>query len=66
MSPKNSLNKEDVKQWLHNTLVFLAPALAVLIASTVRIIPPDWKYGTITLYVLNVLTDLLRKYTKGA
>lgn len=64
-SPKNSLNTQDLKQWAHNALVFLAPALLVLIASTVQIIPADWKYGTITLYLLNILTDLLRKYSKG-
>jgi|CXWL01.1.fsa_nt_gi hypothetical protein len=62
VSPKFVLVSEDLKKWLGNALVFAAPALLVLIASIVQIVPADFKYGVFVLYVLNLLTDLLRKY----
>ncbi len=65
VSPRFTLLKTDIKAWLKNTLVFLAPALLVLIASAIKELPADAKYGVVVLYVLNVLMDILRKFVDG-
>ena len=64
-STRFTLNQEDVKKWLTNALVFLAPALFVLFASVADAIPADAKYGVFVLYVINVLVDLLKKFVAG-
>lgn len=71
-SQKYALNKEDVKKWLTNTLVFLGPALIAFLgalAIAVRDNAPkegNWATGAIiALYLINVLTDLLKKFLAG-
>lgn len=64
-SLKFHLSVEDVKKVAKNALVFGGPALLVLLASVVQAVPADWKYATVTLYVLNVLLDLLKKFLAG-
>lgn len=57
-----TFNSADWQKWGYNALLFLAPALLVLLASVVDVIPSDWKYGAVALYVLNLVTDWLRKW----
>lgn len=59
------LSSADVKQWGHNALVFAGPALLVLLASVGQVVPTEWKYGAFVLYLLNVATDLLKKFLAG-
>jgi hypothetical protein len=65
MSKKFSLNGVDLKKVLKNALVFLAPALIVLAASFQNIVPKDASWAVIALFVLNVVTDTLRKFVSG-
>ena len=60
-----TLNRQDVEKWAKNALIFAAPALLVLIASTIDAIPKDWQYGAVALYLLNLAADILRKYIGG-
>lgn len=61
-SPRFSMYRQDWERWGENALVFLGPALLVLLASFVQAVPNDWKYGAVALYVLNAVTDWLRKW----
>lgn len=61
-SGPGELSKQDWKAAAKQALIFLGPALLVLLASTVEIVPVDWKYGALVLFLLNRITDLLRRY----
>lgn len=61
-SPAYSLRKEDVQKWLWNAFIFAIPALLVLLASLKDVIPVDASWGVVALYLVNVLTDLLKKW----
>lgn len=61
-SKANSLRREDINKWFKNALVFAIPALLVLVASFRDIIPIDASWGVVALYLLNVGTDLLKKW----
>jgi hypothetical protein len=61
-SPRFSISKDELYQWAHNTLVFAAPLLVVMIPVLVKDVPVDWKYGALTLYVLNITLDFARKF----
>lgn len=74
-SPANRLNLADVKKWMRNTFVFLAPLGAIYCVSVISAIKTDgfaWSdfalttrvLGAISLYALNVLYDLFNKYRK--
>lgn len=66
-SEKFTLNVNDWKRWAKNALVFAAPALLVLLADFTKSLP-EWFTGVwliIALYVVNTLTDLLRKFLAG-
>lgn len=65
VSPKGRINYADVVEWLKNALIFLAPTLVVLLPSIVGIIPTEWKYAAVIIYVLNRLTDLIRRFITG-
>ena len=56
------LNKQDVAKWAKNAFIFSIPALLVLLASFQEIVPRDASWGVLALYIINVLTDLLRKF----
>lgn len=58
----NRLKNMDWKKLLKNAIIFLGPALLVVGASAISAIPSDWRYGAMTLYILNILLDMLRKY----
>lgn len=64
-SERFTLNKEDVKKWLKNALVFLGPAILVLLVSISDALPKDAQWGIVALYVVNLVTDLLRKFLAG-
>ena len=64
-SSRFTLNKQDVSAWTKNALIFLAPALIVLIGSFQNLIPADASWGVVVLYALNVLVDILRKFIQG-
>lgn len=61
-SDKLHLSKEDLRQAVKEAVIFLGPALLVLIASTMQAIPADWKYGAVVLFLLNRVTDLIRRF----
>lgn len=64
-SKRFTLNRADVEKWGMNMFIFLGPTLVILIGSIVKIVPQDAKYGAVTLYILNVLVDLLKKFLQG-
>jgi hypothetical protein len=65
MSKQFTLNGADYKRVLKNAVVFLAPAIVVLLASLRNIVPADASWAVVALFVLNVVTDLIRKFVSG-
>lgn len=53
---------QDWQKWIKNSLIFAGPALIVLVASIIEVIPQEGIWGAIVLYLLNVITDLLKKF----
>lgn len=76
-SPAWRLNAEDVRKWIKNMLVFLAPLFVIYINSVVDnigkgltlsqsfVLSPTIQ-GALVLYTLNAVLDLLRKLAKGS
>lgn len=64
MSEKFSLNKEDLKKWGKNTLVFLAPALIIFLTAIQAGVPVKEALYSIYLWGLNVAIDLLKKFVQ--
>lgn len=56
------LNKSDWIGWGNRTLQTLAPYLVVLIPVVIEKLPRDWAYATITVWVLQRIYDLLRRW----
>ena len=65
VSPKWTLNKDDVIKTVKNTLIFLGPTLLVLIPAVIDIIPKDWAYASIIMWLLKGLTELIQRFLKG-
>jgi hypothetical protein len=75
MSEKYTLNKEDFKKVLNNAVVFLAPLLLIYLGSVISnigdgfaltdFIPDNIVIGAMVLYLLNAMTDVLKKYSQG-
>ena len=65
ISPVGRINYADLVAFLKNALIFLVPTLSVLIPSIIGIIPSDWKYAAIVIYILNRATDLLLRFAVG-
>ena len=65
VSPAGTVNKQDLVTVGKNALLFLAPVLVVVIPSIMSVIPADYKYAAVVLYILNVLLDILRKFKEG-
>ena len=59
-----SLRKEDLLKSGRNALIFAGPALLVLIASFVDLVPEGAQWGVVVLYLINVVADLFRKWLK--
>ena len=64
-SKQFTLNRNDVVAWGKNALWFLAPTLLVLLPSIIGILPSDWKYTALVIYILNRATDLLKRWYQG-
>ena len=65
MSKRWDLNNKDWNKIIINGLIFLAPALLVLIGSIREVVPNESTYAVIILFILNIATDLLRKLLAG-
>ena len=65
ISPRGKVNYADLVAWGNNALWFFAPTLVILLPSIVGVIPVDWKYAAITMYILNRLTDLIKRFYTG-
>lgn len=65
ISPKNTLVKQDWIAAGKRALIFLAPFLLVLIPEVISHLPKEATYYTIALFILNRLTDLLRRYVSS-
>lgn len=65
ISPKYELIKEDWIAAGKRALIFLTPFLLVIIPVVIEKLPADWAYSAIVLYILNRLTDLLRRYVSS-
>ncbi len=76
-STQFSLNKADFVQWGKNLLIFLVPVALIYVLSVIAsvntsfvsfasFIPNHVTVGAMTLYILNAVVDLLRKYQGGA
>lgn len=66
-SKRFTVNKADIEKVLHNALVFAAPALLVLLADLTKALP-GWINGIwliVALYLVNVITDFIRKFIAG-
>ena len=67
MSKRFTLNVEDLKRVAKNALIFAAPALLLLLADLVKALP-EWVSGPwllVALWVVNWVTDLIRKFIQG-
>lgn len=62
VSPEMGLIKQDWIAAGKRALIFLAPFLIVVIPVIIEKLPADWAYSAIVLFILNRLTDLLRRY----
>ena len=62
VSPQFALIKQDWIAAGKRGIVFLAPFLVVIIPVIVEKLPTDWAYSAIVLFLLNRLTDILRRY----
>ena len=65
MSPKYSLNKQDIVNWLSNTLIFLAPALIIFITAIQNGTSLKNAGYILLLWIVNTGVDISRKYTQG-
>lgn len=66
VSPSGKLNKEDLKRWGWNLLVFTAPALAIFFGQLAAGV--DWKIaGSVALLAFyGALADILKKLKDGS
>ena len=64
VSKQNSLNTQDIKKWGMNTLIFFAPALIIFFSAIQTGTPVKEAAYLIYLWAVNVLIDLLSKFTK--
>jgi len=64
-SKKWTLNRQDITAWGKRTLQTLAPYLIALLPVVIEKVPADWKYSVLTVWVLNRIWDLLRRYYSG-
>lgn len=74
-SKRWQLNRADVQKWLKNAGIFLAPLALIYLAfvkanladgmAVTDFVPNEVVIGAMTLYLVNVLTDLFLKLKKG-
>lgn len=73
VSPANGLIKQDWVKWRSNTLRFFLPVLTIYLGyvsqnlndgfSWMDFIPNTFVAGTMSLYIVNTLQDLITKYS---
>lgn len=79
ISTSGSLNKADFLKWGRNLLIFLSPLILVYIGCVINALQQDGGVfslrvfqitplvqGALTLYLLNAITDLVKKYNAGS
>ena len=66
MSKRFTLNKEDVRKWLKNTAIFLAPAVLVFLVAIQSGTPREEALYLVYLWLLNTAIDLTRKFVVGS
>ena len=64
-SPRFTWNYTDTYNWCIQTLIFLAPFILALIPVVIEKLPKEMAYGTVLLFVLNRITDALRRWYAG-
>jgi len=62
ISVKDRVVGADYAKWAKNVLIFSAPALLVLGASLVNLIPHEAWYGAFLIAVWGLLADLFKKW----
>lgn len=66
MSKRFALDREDVRKWLKNTAIFLAPAAIVFFDVLQAGGTMDEALIALKLWGFNVVVDILRKFLAGA
>lgn len=64
-SPKNSLNKEDLKKWGINFLKFVSPTLVIFFSLLTQGVGIDKAWPVAVLAAYQSLADLFGKFTAG-
>ena len=64
-SKRFTLNKADWVGFGKRTLQTLAPYLVALIPVLISKVPASWEYAVLTVWVLNRVYDLLRRFISG-
>jgi hypothetical protein len=62
VSKSFQLINKDWEKWAYNASIFFVPVALVFVGELVKIVPQDWQYGALVLYILNVVTDLIKKW----
>ncbi|MBU6501189.1 MAG: hypothetical protein KGI72_05180 [Patescibacteria group bacterium] len=64
-SPRFTLSKEDIIKWLHNAVIFLAPAALVFLVALRNTGSSHQAFIVLYMWALNTAIDLLRKFIDG-
>jgi hypothetical protein len=64
-SIQDSLNKEELKKWFRNTLIFSLPALISFLLALQGGVDLKVAFGMYSQAVASSLIDLLQKYKQG-
>ena len=65
-SISGQLNKEELKKWAKNTLVFLAPAIVIFLVAIKSGASVQDALYPVYLWGLNVSIDFFKKLSQGA
>ncbi len=65
ISPRFSLNEEDVKKWMKNTVLFFAPAALLVLLALQAGKPMEEVLVILKLWGINTAIDILRKFLDG-
>jgi len=63
MSERFTLNTTDIKAWLKNAAIFVAPDLIIFLGALAAKFSAEGAF--VIVLVLNLVIDLLRKYIKA-
>lgn len=62
ISERFQIKSDDLKKFIRNQVIFFAPVIFVALASLKDLVPAEWEWAAITLWALNALIDLFRKW----